>query len=253
MMRTIRMEDMNSYDIKEAIDSGVTIAVFAIGSTEQHGHHLPIKTDTMIGDALAFRVAQELGNALQAPTIRPGCSEHHMAFAGTISLRQSTLKSIIYDYVESLKKAGFKKVILLPSHGGNFTTVEEAIGELKPKHPDIQIVGCTDLKGFMGALHTYSKEHDVTPEESGAHAGESETSIILALAENLVEKERFAPGYLGPLGDKEIKAILEEGMPSLTESGVLGDPTKASAKKGMVYLEKTVGYLVKEIKKQLEP
>ncbi|MGD9346251.1 MAG: creatininase family protein [Candidatus Aminicenantes bacterium] len=253
MMRTIRMEDMNSSDIKEAIDNGFTTAVFAIGSTEQHGRHLPTKTDAMIGDALAFRVAQELGNALQAPTIRPGCSEHHMAFAGTISLRQSTLKSIIDDYVSSLEKGGFQTIILLPSHGGNFTTVEKAIDELKPKHPGLQIIGYTDLHGFMTALNTYSKEHDVTPEESGAHAGESETSIILALAENLVEKERFAPGYLGPLGDKEIKIILEQGMPSLTENGVLGDPTKASAKKGMVYLEKTVNFLVEEIKKQLEP
>ena len=126
-MRTVRIEDMNSYDIKEAIHKGYTTAVFAIGSTEQHGHHLPTKTDTMIGDALAFRVAQELENALQAPTIRPGCSEHHIAFAGTISLRQTTLKSIIYDYVGSLKKSGFTTIILLPSHGGNFTTVQEAI------------------------------------------------------------------------------------------------------------------------------
>lgn len=243
---------MNSLDIKEAIDNGYTTAVFAIGSTEQHGHHLPIKTDTMIGDAVAFRVAQELGNALQAPTIRPGCSEHHMAFAGTISLRSSTLKSIIYDYVISLKKSGFETIILLPSHGGNFTTVQEAMDELKLAHPEIRIIGYTDLKGFVGAFNKFSKEYDVTPEESGAHAGESETSLILALAENLVEKERFTPGYLGPLGDKEMKIILEEGMPSLTEIGVLGDPTKASGKKGMVYLEKTVDFLVQEIKKQLE-
>lgn len=251
-MKTIRLEDMNSLDIEEAIRKGFTTAVFAIGSTEQHGHHLPTKTDTMIGDALAFRVAQELENALQAPTIRPGCSEHHLAFAGTISLRQSTLKSIIYDYVDSLKKNGFTTIILLPSHGGNFTTVQEAVDELKLIHPDIQIVGYTDLKGFMSALNSYSKEYGIAPAESGAHAGESETSFILALAENLVEKGRFTPGYLGPLGDKEIKIILEEGMPSLSESGVLGDPTTATAQKGMVYLERTVAFLVKEIKKQLE-
>jgi creatinine amidohydrolase len=252
-MRTIRLEDMNSRDIKEAIDNGFTTAVIAIGSTEQHGHHLPTKTDTMIGDALAFRVAQELENALQAPTIRPGCSEHHLAFAGTISLRQSTLKSIIQDYVVSLKKNGFTTIILLPSHGGNFAVVQESIDDLKPVHSDIQIIGYTDLKGFMRTLNTFSKEYGVTPAQSGAHAGESETSIILALAENLVEKDRFAPGYLGPLGDDEIKVILEEGMPRLTESGVLGDPTMATAKKGMVYLERAVDFLVKEIKKQLEP
>lgn len=253
MMRTIRMEDMNSREIEEAIDNGYTTAVFAIGSTEQHGPHLPTKTDALIGDALAFRVAQELENALQAPTIRPGCSKHHLAFPGTISLRFSTLKSIIYDYVDSLKKSGFKTVILLPSHGGNFTTVEEAIDELKLLHPDLKIVGYTDLKGFMIALAKFSKEYGVTPEEAGAHAGESETSFMLALTENLVAKEHYIPGYLGPLGDKEIEIILEEGMPCLTESGILGDPTKATAEKGMVYLENTVDFLIKEIKKQLEP
>ena len=253
MMRTIRMEDMNSPDIKEAIDKGYTTAVFAIGSTEQHGHHLPTKTDTMIGDALAFRVAQELENALQAPTIRPGCSKNHMSFPGTISIRFSTLKSIIYDYVDSLEKSGFTTVVLLPSHGGNFTTVEEAIDELKHIHPKLKIVSYTDLKGFMGALIKFSKGYGITPEEAGAHAGESETSFMLALTENLVAKERFAPGYIGPLGEKEIKIILEEGMPSLAENGVLGDPSKATAEKGMVYLEMTVDFLVKEIKKQLEP
>jgi creatinine amidohydrolase len=247
------MEDMISREIGEAIDNGFTTAVFAIGSTEQHGPHLPTKTDALIGDAMAFRVAQELENALQAPTIRPGCSKHHLAFPGTISIRFSTLKSIIYDYVDSLKKSGFKTVILLPSHGGNFSTVQEAIDELIPLHPELKILGYTDLNGFMGALAKFSKEYGITPEEAGAHAGENETSLMLALTENLVAKEHFSPGYLGPLGDKEIEIILEEGMPGLTKNGVLGDPTKATAKKGMAYLEMTVDFLVKEIKKQLKP
>jgi len=251
-MRTIRMEDMSSREIGEAVDNGYTTAVFAIGSTEQHGPHLPIKTDTLIGDSIAFRFAQKLENTLQAPTIRPGCSKHHLAFPGTISLRFSTLKSMIFDYVESLKKNGFKTIILLPSHGGNFTTVQEAIEELKLLHPDLEIVGYTDLKGFMVALAKFSKEYGITPEESGAHAGESEASFMLALAENLVAKEHFVPGYLGPLGDREIEIILEEGMPRLTENGILGDPTKATAEKGIVYLEKTVDFLIEEIKKQIK-
>lgn len=252
MMRTIRMEDMNSLDIKEAIDKGYTTVIFAIGSTEQHGGHLPTKTDTMIGDALAFRIAQELGNVLQAPTIRPGCSEHHMAFAGTISFRPFTLKSIIHDYVDSLERNGFTTVILLPSHGGNFSVVKEAIDEIKPAYPDLKIIGFTDLLGFTDALIKFSEGFGISAEEAGAHAGESETSFILALAEHLVSTERFAPGYLGPLGKKEIEIILEKGMPELTENGVLGDPTKASAKKGVIYIEKMVDFLKKEIKKQLE-
>jgi creatinine amidohydrolase len=252
-MKTIKMEDMNSLDIKEAIDKGYTTAVFAIGSTEQHGPHLPIKTDSLIGDVWAFRVAQELENALQAPTIRPGCSEHHLAFSGTISLRSTTLKAIIHDYVDSLEKSGFKTIVLLPSHGGNFSTVQEAIKELKPKYPHIKIVGYADLLRFMDVLVKFSEESGITAEESGAHAGEGETSVMLALSENLVVKERFSPGYLGTLGEKEVKVVLEEGMPSLTENGVLGDPTKATAERGIIYIERVVSFLVSEIKKQLVP
>jgi creatinine amidohydrolase len=246
------MEDMSSREIGEAIARGYTTAIFAIGSTEQHGPHLPTKTDTLIGDALAFRFAQKFENTLQAPTIRPGCSKHHLAFPGTISIRFSTLKAIVHDYVDSLKKSGFRTIILLPSHGGNFTTVEESIDELKPKHPDLKIAGYTDLSGFMVALAKFSREYGVTPEEAGAHAGESETSFMLALTENLVEKDHYIPGYLGPLGEKEIEIILEEGMPALTKSGILGDPSKATAEKGMDYLEKTVDFLIGEIKKQLQ-
>jgi creatinine amidohydrolase len=174
-----------------------------------------------------------------------------MEFAGTISLRSFTLKSIIYDYVDSLAKNGFQTVILLPSHGGNFPAVKESIDELKPKYPGLKIIGYTDLLDFTDALMKYSESFGVSAEEAGAHAGESETSIILVLAENLVRKELFTPGYLGVLGEKEIDIILEKGMPELSANGVLGDPTKASAKKGMVYLEKMVDFLVTEIKKQL--
>jgi creatinine amidohydrolase len=251
MMKTIRMEDMNWPDIKEAIDKGFTTVVVGVGSSEQHGPHLPTKTDTMIGDMMAFRFAEKWGNALQAKTIPVGCSEHHLAFPGTLSLQASTLKAIISDYTESLVKQGFKTVIYLPSHGGNFTAVKEAIGEQQKKFPRHKITGYTDLMGMMNCLFRISGEFGVTPEEAGAHAGENETSLILALAEQLVNKERFGPGYLGPLGEDEVKVIMEKGMPALTENGVLGDPTNASAQKGAVYLEKLVAFLIGEIKKQI--
>jgi creatinine amidohydrolase len=250
-MKTIRLEDMNWPDIQVAIEKGFTTVVIGVGSTEQHGPHLPLKTDALIGDALAYGVAQQLGNALHAPTIRVGCSEHHLAFPGTISLHASTLKAIIIDYVESLAKHGFKNIILIPSHGGNFQTVKDAICELNETFKDLRIIGYTDLKSFMDFLIKSSKAFSVTEEEAGAHAGETETSFLLALEKELVHKDRFTAGYLGPLGDREIKTIFEKGMPSLTENGTLGDPSKATQEKGKIYLEKTVCFLVKEIKKQL--
>jgi creatinine amidohydrolase len=245
------MEDMNWQDIKEAIAKGYTTVVVGIGSTEQHGLHLPTKTDALIGDAMAHGVAEKLGNALQAQTIRVGCSEHHLAFPGTISLRSTTLKAVIHDYVSSLEKHGFKTFILLPSHGGNFAAVKEAADELKKKYSKLEIIGYSDLHGFMDYLFKISEEFGISKEEAGAHAGETETSLILFLEEELVKQDRFTPGYLGPLGEKQVKIILERGMPTLSEKGILGDPTKASSKKGGVYLEKIIDFLAKEIKKQM--
>jgi creatinine amidohydrolase len=250
-MKTIRMEDMNWPDIKAAMEKGYTTAVIGIGSTEQHGPHLPIKTDSLIGDAAAFWVAQKMGHALQAPTIITGCSDHHLAFPGTISLRPSTLKAIIHDYVNSLERHGFKRIVLIPSHGGNFSAVQESAEELRKKFPRLKIAAFVDLNALIDALNGFSAEYGISAEESGAHAGESETSLILALAGNLVLKDRFKSGYLGPLGEKEVALILEKGMPGLSEIGVLGDPTEASAEKGMVYLEKLADYILEEIKGDL--
>jgi creatinine amidohydrolase len=181
-----------------------------------------------------------------------GCSEHHLAFPGTISLKAPTLKAIIADYTESLVKQGFKTIIYLPSHGGNFAAVKEAIQEQQAKFPGLKIVGYTDLMGLMDCLSGVSGAYGITPEEAGAHAGENETSLILAFADQLVREDRYAPGYLGALGEKEVKKIIQEGMPALSDIGVLGDPTKATAEKGAVYLEKTVQFLIEEIKKQLD-
>ncbi|MEW6367855.1 MAG: creatininase family protein [Acidobacteriota bacterium] len=247
-MRTIRMEDMNWPDIRRAVDDGFTTVVVGIGSTEQHGPHLPTSTDTLIGEALAYRVASRLGDALQARTIALGCSDHHLAFPGTISLRAETLGMIIEDYARSLSKHGFKRVVLLPSHGGNFFTVKKTIERLRPMFPHLHITGCTDLMAVFGVLARASGEFGISAEDSGAHAGESETSILLALAEDLVAQDRLAAGYVGPLGPEQVDLLMQKGMTSLTENGVLGDPAKASADKGLAYLDRLVDYLLEEIR-----
>ncbi len=246
-MKTIRMEEMNWPDIRAAMERGFTTVVVAVGSTEQHGPHLPTMTDTRIGDALANAVALKMGRTLQARTIPVGCSDHHLAFGGTISMKPETLRMIIRDYADSLVRDGFKKIIFLPSHGGNFASVRQAIEEARRAHPDIDIVGYTDLHGFMNVLYAASAEFGIGEDESGAHAGENETSFIMALEGGLVAAERMAPGYLGPLGDPELAIIFEKGMPALTHNGVLGDPRRASAEKGSRYLEKLAEFLVKAL------
>ena len=249
-MKTIKMEEMTWPDIRAAIDSGCATAVVGVGSTEQHGPHLPTMTDARIADDLAERVARKLGRALQARTIDVGMSDHHLAFAGTISLKAETLRLILRDYVDSLARHGFTRIVFIPSHGGNFPTVRKVIEEARAAHPGIEVTGYADLLGLTSFLNQASADHGVSPEASGAHAGENETSIMMALEPDLVAAHRFAPGYLGPAGEAEVKLILEKGMPALTANGVLGDPRTASAARGEAYLERLADFLVAEIGKR---
>jgi len=249
-LKSIRMAEMTWPDIKSAVEQGYTTVVVAVGSTEQHGPHLPTMTDTRIGDELAHRVALKLGHILQATTITVGCSRHHFGFPGTLSLRDETLSMILLDYIDSLIRSGFKKIVFIPMHGGNFPTVRATLKEAQTIHPGIEIIGVTDIAKLFECLTSASAEFGIPANESGSHAGECETSLMMALEKNLVIKERFAPGYVGLTGEKELKTISEQGMQAVTKNGVLGDPGKASADKGEIYLDRLTEFLIREIKKQ---
>jgi creatinine amidohydrolase len=246
-MKTIRMEEMTWPDIRSAMDRGFLTAVVAVGSTEQHGPHLPTMTDTRIGDAVAERVARKLGNTLQARTIPVGVSEHHLAFGGTVSIKPETLTLLLRDYIDSLARCGFRRIIILPLHGGNFATAKQAIDSAKGAYPGVEVTGYANLPGLLAALNATSAEFGVSADDAGAHAGENETSIMMALEPSLVVRDRFAAGYVGPVGDAEFKVIFERGMPALTQSGVLGDPRSASREKGEIYIERLADFLVKQI------
>ena len=219
-MVRIQISEMSWVNIQKAMNRGSTTVVFAVGSNEQHGPHLPTSTDSLIGEALANKVAGKLGNALQAPSINMGCSEHHMALPGTISLRPETLKSLIRDYCVSLAKHGFKNIIILPSHGGNFDAVREVVNELNQSLEEANVVAYTDLKGLLRFLAEFSSRHGISANESGGHAGESETSMVLAIRKDLVDMEHAEEGLMGSIEDK-INLVFSQGIKSLTENGVL--------------------------------
>jgi len=245
------MEEMNWVDIQKAIEDGFKTVIIGVGSTEQHGPHLPTQTDALIAEVIVNLIAQKLKSALQARTISVGCSDHHLSFSGTISLKKSTLKAIIQDYIESLQKHGFKNIIFIPTHGGNFEPLKEAVEEVQENYSKIKIMAFTDLMGFVDAQDKIAVDLNITINEAGSHAGEAETSEILFIDENLVKRDRFQPGYLGILGEEEVQMLFEKGMSSLTDIGVLGDPTKASKKHGKIYIEKMVEFLIAEIRKKI--
>lgn len=235
----IDLAKMTSPDIGAAIKKGCNTVVFAVGSNEQHGPCLPVSTDTLLGDALADAVARRLGKALKAPTVNVGCSEHHMAFPGTITLRKETLQNVIRDYVDSLASHGFKRIVALPSHGGNFGPLGEIAAELRACHPGVKVIVYHDLQAFVATLMRTSAGLGVSPEASGAHAGESEVSMIMHIEGDLVKKSMVSKskGYMGKFDEEVTRRIFEQGIGALSPIGVLGDARGASADHGKRYVE----------------
>jgi creatinine amidohydrolase len=114
-------------EIGDAIESGKTTVIVVAASIEQHGPHLPTDCDAVYGTEMAVRAATHLGDALVAPAIRPGCSQHHMGFPGTITVPAETFVSTVVAHLRSLAAAGFERVVLTSSHGGNFGPLSDAL------------------------------------------------------------------------------------------------------------------------------
>ncbi len=248
----IDLAQMTSPEIGAAIETGYTTVVFAVGSNEQHGPCLPVSTDTVLGDTLALSVAESLGDALKAPTINVGCSEHHMRFPGTITLSRETLQRVVGEYVDSLSKHGFKRIVVLPSHGGNFGPLREIDEGLRRSHPGVKVVVYSDLQGFVEVLMGTSGRLGVSPEASGAHAGESEVSMMMWVKGGLVREECIpdAGGYMGEFDEETAQRIFDHGIGALSPIGVLGDPGGASGEHGRAYVEDLTSAMVEHINSQ---
>ncbi|MBD3254708.1 MAG: hypothetical protein GF383_06425 [Candidatus Lokiarchaeota archaeon] len=250
-MEKVRIDEMTWVEVQELIDSGYKTVVFGVGSTEQHGPSLPEQTDALQADRFSNILAKELGNALQAPTIPVGFSEYHLNFAGTISLRKSTLKSIIIDYINSLVKHGFENIIIYISHGGNEEPTKEAVAEMQEKYPDKKIFYYYTQEILPG-IRKMGQKYNLTFGEIGSHAGDMEASMVLYLEPDLVKKDKFVKGFTKNITPRIRKKYRAKGFDSITETGVIGDQTKASAEKGKDYIETFKGIVIDYIKKQLE-
>ncbi len=240
-MSKVRLQEMAWPDIEAAVAGGKDTVIIPIGSIEQHGPHLPIVTDTLFGEALGEKVAERLGDSLVAPVISTGCSDHHLAFAGSISLPATLLQQIIEAYCASLALHGFKHIVLLPTHGGNFGPVSKVAEKLKVEYSkkNIDIISLTDLDGLINAIAEPLFAFGYSLEQIGAHAGAGETSIVMAVRPDLVHKDRFEEGYMGEL---DIPRLLRDGLKAVTPIGVLGDPRGSSEEMG----QKILDYLVNQ-------
>ncbi len=246
-MKSVQLFEMTYPEVEDALAQGFDTAVATFGATEQHGYHLPLGTDFLWGEALGYRVTKALGNAVQVPGLRIGCSDHHMAFKGSLSLSLETFTAVVSDTCKSLATHGFKKIVLIPTHGGNFRPIAKAAESIRPHIPEVNLIACSDLVSFMQMLWQVAADYGFSPAHTGAHAGENETSLILALRPDLVHMERAKAGFVGDhlaIADK----IMANGFKGVTENGVLGDPAGARADIGEAYLEAMTRYFVNQVK-----
>ena len=220
----ILLEEMTWPEVEAALAAGRTTVVFALGATEQHGPHLPLLVDAVRGDRLAVDVARRLGGALVAPTIRVGCSDHHMAFPGTLSLRRSTLEALCTDYCASLAHHGFRRICLIPSHGGNFAPLSGMLAELKEAvGPGCRVHAYTDLHGFLDVWTSAVEEMGASSALVGGHADIAESSEMMVIRPDLVRTGRAEEGFVGGRGEEFFQRAFREGFRSVTPNGILGD------------------------------
>lgn len=224
-----------------------TLVIVPMASIEQHGPHLPVGTDSYIGEAMASALDREFkGKLLILPMQRLGVSEHHMAFPGTLSLQHETFEAVILEALESMVRHGFRRFLILNSHGGN-----QAIGGVIAKKaasrwPDAQVIFTSWWR--PGAERLKNLEEGAFP--SVGHACEFETSLMLALHPHLVNMALAVDDGLPPAAKplqhdllRGASASLAIPMHRLTQHGVYGRPTLANAEKGRRILEEAVAAL----------
>jgi mycofactocin system creatininase family protein len=190
--------------------------IIPVGSVEQHGPHLPLDTDTRIASAVARSVADRLVNRNEsnwalAPAISYGASGEHEGFPGTVSIGTSALRLLLVEYGRSASQWA-SRLVFVNGHGGNVDALAAAAALLRHEGRDVGWCSCT-------------------AENADAHAGHTETSVLLHISPTDVWLDERRPGNSEPLA-RLMPRMRDGGVAAVSELGVLGDPTTATAEEG---------------------
>ena len=240
--RSRRLEEMTWPEVEQFVSSGRCTAVLALGSTEQHGPHLPLATDTWIASELARRLVARLEDALELPVLALGCAREHLSFPGTLSLEEETLASVLCDVAASLARQGFARLFVFSAHGGNRQALAAALPRMRAVAPDLTVFAAPGLGVSMEALHGASARHGIAAGASGHHAGEFETSILLGIRAGTVRAGQLAAGLEVTQGN--VDGIFYPDLRASAVTGVVGDPTGADGARAHEYLETWVESLL---------
>jgi creatinine amidohydrolase len=228
-------------EIEEMPNKENVVIIQPIGAIEQHGPHLPIAVDSAISLGVLGKALGQLDEQIPAyalPCLYYGKSNEHWHFPGTITLSAATLMSVIKEMALSIYRSGFRKLVLMNSHGGQPQIMEIAARDIHQENQDFAVFPLFTWRvpHIAGELMTAKEK------EYGIHAGDAETSIMLSLLPEQVNMNKAVTEY--PQGLPTDSLLSMEGkLPfawltgELTKSGVMGDATAASQEKGDLILK----------------
>lgn len=230
--------DKTYREIQSIGEQDGSVLVVPVGSIEQHGHHLPTATDTVLVDAIAelgtLRVTDSVP-ILKTPPFWSGFSPHHMSFGGTITLDFEVLLKALENIADSALENGFDALLLLNGHGGNKSLISTAVSTIGEEHGDVEVLGLTYFE-LASAFIDEVRESDLG---GMSHGGEFETSLMLHVRPELVEEDDLDAPMLDEPYDLGAKDLLESGplgvyrgFEEYSATGAIGAPELATAEKG---------------------
>ncbi len=228
--------DLGDYVAKESV------AVVPLGSTEQHGPHLPLATDHLIAQALAREAADRAGY-LCTPTINIGVSTHHMQFHGTMSVDPPQFRDYVESFSRNLTYHGIDRIVYVNAHGGNMEHLREVGRRLRQDEVAFAVEWMWDesIPDLVSSIF----------EHNGPHGGPKETAMIMHIAPELVHEDRLAEARDGGLVDISAGNLTVHGARNFydaidnSENGVFGDQTDATPEKGAELFEAATDQLVR--------
>ncbi len=239
--RPILLEHLSWVDVQALVEGGMRCCILPAGAIEQHGPHLPVSVDTLAATVVSHEVSRRTGVPV-LPALAYGCSlGHTRRWPGTLSLHPRTLARVAEEIMEWALGAGFTKIAVFNHHATNFAPLRVALETIRYRHPEARVW----LQNVYEASPRVAAEYTAAAADS--HAAAAETSLLLAIAPELVRMERAVDEP-----DRTEGRLFSYTVAQASASGVVGRPSAASRERGRRLLDMVVDDLTGKMQAALK-